>query len=196
MTVAVISQIAPMPPELNWTLSTAPSASEALSLQQYVAGEYPHASGSAAAQVVAPSGPIAAPTDCVSQAPRVLPPAASKAGAEIFISALDSLVETLHRDRKRRDIMHPSVDDRVALLRTLTADPAAEERFNRSMRRTRMVIVGLLAGGIATAAVAALVDAKWHGPPASPAAKQLTQQAPAAAQNGVASPGTAPKIGN
>jgi hypothetical protein len=177
VTRSVITPVTPVPEELNWTLSTAPTAAETLSLEQYVAGEYPHA-------------PEVQPVIQRSEEPRnaVVAAAAPKAamGAEIFISALDSLVETLNRDRTRRDIMHPSINDRVALLRALTADPAEEEKFNRSMRKTRLVIVCLLAAGIATAAIAAIVGEKPHPTPATAASS--TAPAPAPATAGTSSP--------
>lgn len=172
VTQGVITPVTPMPEELNWTLSTAPTAAETLSLQQYVAGEYPHAPG-------------VQPVIQRSEEPRTAVVASGMAGpksamgAEIFISALDSLVETLNRDRTRRDIMHPSINDRVALLRALTADPAEEEKFNRSMRKTRLVIVGLLAAGIATAAIAAIVGEKAPQRPATHPATAASPTAPA-----------------
>jgi Zn-dependent protease with chaperone function len=150
--------------------SPAPDSGEDVSLRQYVAGTYPHAADPHA------SLPPAEATDAL-MAELEKPRTPAQEGTEIFISALDTLVETLHRDRTRRDLMHPSPDDRVALLRTLTTDPAAEEKFNRSMQRTRLVIVLLLVAGIAVAAVAAVVGEKPVKPPA--ASQPATQVGPA-----------------
>jgi hypothetical protein len=45
--------------------------------------------------------------------------------------------------------MHPSINNRMELLRRLSADPAAADRFERKMRITRRLIVSLLVLGVA-----------------------------------------------
>jgi hypothetical protein len=82
----------------------------------------------------------------------------------VFISALDTIVEASHRSRTQRGLMHPSVNDRIALLRRLASDPLAVKRFDRSMRRIRLAIAAMLAAGIGAAVLAGSLD---QGPKAT-----------------------------
>ena len=72
-------------------------------------------------------------------------------GAEMFISALDTIVDLAHRSRQHRGWMHPSVNRRVELLRELESSPVARERFERMQMRVRVCIVVFagVAGGVA-----------------------------------------------
>jgi hypothetical protein len=76
-------------------------------------------------------------------------------------------VEIGHRSRDKKDWMHPSVNDRIALLRALAAKPEAVTRFDRQMRWTRVAVALLLIVGLGTATGATLLDNKYHSAPAN-----------------------------
>ena len=103
-----------------------------------------------------PGNAVAAPVAEKPQ-PRMVPNP-ELAGAEVFISALDAIMEVSHRDRNRRGWFHPSFASRAALLRKLALESRAEARFNRAMRRTRLWIVALAVVAVGTFLAAATVE--------------------------------------
>jgi Zn-dependent protease with chaperone function len=141
----------PLPAALAGALAVAPTPAEQVTVTDYRAGAYPHNPGA-----------TAPPPPSVDPLPASL---AELAGAEIFISSLDLLVEASHRDRNRRGLFHPSAANRMALLRRLALDPAAEIGFNRTLRRVRWFIVLLAAVGVATIGTALLLE---DTPPMTP----------------------------
>ncbi len=169
-----------LPPELQTALTTLPTAAETISVEQYLAGSYPHAGTAFPAPSPATANPTAsmpivtlphagalgsvrpqaslgAASVSASPLPAGAPPIGStsmtplQGGAEIFISALDAIVEVAHKSRERKGWMHPSVNQRIRLLRTLAIDPEAEAQFNARMFRTRVGIVLLVLAGMAAA---------------------------------------------
>ncbi|MCL2640502.1 MAG: M48 family metallopeptidase [Phycisphaerales bacterium] len=82
--------------------------------------------------------------------------AAPPSGAEIFISALDTITDLSHRSRNQRGWMHPSINQRVALLRELESSPVAQQRFARQQRRTRLYIILFAAAAVALTTYATL----------------------------------------
>ena len=139
-----------------------------VTVEQYAAGEYPHARPSDVPppKVIKPSGP-----NILNARPiqTVLSP--EIAGTEVFISALDALVEITHRSRDKRGWMHPSINNRAMLLRELARNPAAAAAFRHRMIRTRIIIAAVLVVGAATALMADRL-------PDPPAQEQPQQQLP------------------
>lgn len=140
---------------------------ETVTIQQYQAGNYPHAAafppgfaplGASAvpAHAASASSPAVSATPSASPSPALLLNP-QQAGAELFISALDGIVETSHRDRTRRGWMHPSISGRIALLRDLATYPAAARLFNRRMLRLRIYILLFVIAGAAAATLAAVL---------------------------------------
>lgn len=141
----------PDPSEFDASIVDArPAAPPVLTVQQYVAGEYPHArpDGIAGAVPAKASPPVLKAPPLQS----ALPP--EIAGTEVFISSLDTLMEITHRSREKRGWMHPSVNHRVQLLRTLATDPVAVKEFRRRMLLTRVIIGIVILLGILGAFVA------------------------------------------
>jgi Zn-dependent protease with chaperone function len=106
--------------------------SDAVSLDQYLTGNYPHAPQ--------PGVPTADPP--------VAEPAPLKP-TEIFISALDTIADLAHRSRNKKGWMHPSIADRIALLRRLANDPLMQKSFDRRMLRARLYIVAAFVAALA-----------------------------------------------
>ncbi len=142
---------------------------ETVTLEQYIAGNYPHSNQWAAAQRAEaaaqasvgaePNEPAAEkrravqvakpePAAVVNSGPAVL-------GAEVFVSALDTIIEVAHKSRNKAGWMHPSVNGRIALLRDLAVNRPAVIRFDRDQLFTRLAIAAVLMLGIALQAVAA-----------------------------------------
>jgi Zn-dependent protease with chaperone function len=141
------AQLPPEPaPAVDAALTPDPTPAESITLPQYIAGNYPHNPADSPAPSPAPARPLIA-----GLTPEV-------AGAEIFVSSLHTLVDAANRDRNRRGFFHPSINNRVALVRQLAADPTAEARFNRSMRRLRWLIVALAAAAATSFAAALILD--------------------------------------
>jgi Zn-dependent protease with chaperone function len=129
---ASIVDIQPLPPMVT--------------IEEYVAGAYPHARADVEGKVT--------PGPNIENAPAIrafLPPAV--AGTEVFISSLDALVELSHRSRDKRGWMHPSINHRVKLLRKLATDPVEAAAFKRRMVTTRVIIAIVIAAGAAMAIV-------------------------------------------
>ncbi len=76
------------------------------------------------------------------------------AGAEVFISSLDTIIELAHRSRDKKGWMHPSVNNRMALLRNLAMNPGAVAAFQRRMVTTRILILLIVVVGAAALVVA------------------------------------------
>jgi Zn-dependent protease with chaperone function len=142
------------PTNIQSILPSHPTTSDSITLEQYLAGQYPHAEPPAQMAVAAPP---AAPA--TSQTTSLTP---IKAGAEVFISALDTIIEVAHRSRERRGWMHPSVNNRIALLRQLARSQAAAILFNRRMLRTRIIISVVVAAGVIAATHALRLDQRSH----------------------------------
>jgi Zn-dependent protease with chaperone function len=140
-----------IPAPLADALAPAPTTAEQVTVDQYRAGLYPN---NPQGTPVSAEPPAAAP-----------PPPLEIAGAEIFISSLEAIIETSHRDRNRRGLFHPSVAQRASLLRRLALDPAAETRFNRALRRVRWLIVLLAVVSGATLAAAIYLESTQPTPP-------------------------------
>ena len=151
----------PPPAALRQPLTAAPTPAENITVEQYVAGAYPH-THTAASQAAPPSPAKYQETGT---------PPVELAGAEVFVSALEAIIATSHRDRTRRGWFHPSVANRVALVRDLAVNPMAEARFNRTMRRTRLGILGLAVLGMG----ALIALASLPTPPGAPAAPAHAQ---------------------
>jgi Zn-dependent protease with chaperone function len=143
---------------------------ERVTLDQYIAGTYPNALGMAAspATTVQPLNILIPETPSTPLAPAL-------AGAEVFISSLDTIMELAHRSRNKRGWMHPSINNRVALLRALAADDQAAAAFNRRMVTTRLMIALLVAAGAATLIVSMKLPA--HTPPHSQRSSETPLQA-------------------
>ena len=140
----------------DFILPPQPTAAD-VTLDAYRAGHYPHAADLsqvpplAAAAFPAHGAGTGAPHGSASTAPLHPASAASplQAGAEIFISALDAVVESSNRDRDHRGWMHPSVSDRFKLLRDMAAYPTLAEQFNRRMRKLRWIMAAFfIVGGV------------------------------------------------
>ncbi len=86
--------------------------------------------------------------------PPRLPPLV--AGAERFAQALLAVVGLTHRPRDRKGWMHPSISDRVALVRRLARDPQAVKAFDRRQRRLRQWIAASLVVGVVLVVLATL----------------------------------------
>lgn len=166
LTTPITAGMSPlMPPGLASALADAPTQAEHVTREQYLAGHYPHAQASANASPTPAIVEAFTSPEPAATAPPELSASPDRAGAEIFISSLDSIVETSHRDRERRGWFHPSVARRAQLLRELSVDPAAEARFNQSQRRTRHGIIAL--AGIALLTMAASIIVPENNIPAS-----------------------------
>ncbi len=166
---AVALTEAPDPSEFDASIvDVKPLPPQVVTVEEYAAGHYPHARGEGVASVVPPkSGPNilnAPPLRSPPPLQAVLPP--DIAGAEVFISSLDTLMEITHRSREKGGWMHPSVNHRVKLLRTLATDPAAVEEFRRRMVMTRIIIAVVILLGI----VGGLVTWRLPGPAVPPGA--------------------------
>jgi hypothetical protein len=160
---------APDPVEYSASIvDVQPMPTEGLTVEQYVAGAYPHAQASDVPppKLIKPRGP-----NILNARPiqTVLPP--EIAGTEVFISALDALVEITHRSRDKRGWMHPSINNRAMLLRELATNPTAVAAFRQRMIRTRLLIAAVLVVGATTALIADRL-------PDPPAQNQPQQQLP------------------
>jgi Zn-dependent protease with chaperone function len=113
-----------------------PQSATPLTLDQYLAGNYPTHTPTAA-EPAPPRPPLAA-----------LPEAPAVIGAEIFVSALDTIIEIAHKTRTKAGWMHPSVNDRIRLIRNLAVNRPAADRFNRDMFWTRILIAAAFALGL------------------------------------------------
>ena len=131
------------------------SAAEAVTLDQYIAGDYPNAAGTEfrPPATTTQDPPMIAPSPTVPSTP-------ATAGAEVFISSLDTIMELAHRSRNKRGWMHPSIDNRVSLLRTLAANTQAAAAFNRRMLTTRLMIALLAVIGGASLFISYQLPAK------------------------------------
>jgi Zn-dependent protease with chaperone function len=142
---AVALTEAPDPSEFDASIvDVKPLPPQVVTVEEYAAGHYPHARGAGVSSVVPPkSGPniLNAPPPPPVVSPEV-------AGTEVFISSLDTLMEITHRSREKGGWMHPSVNHRVRLQRTLATDPAAVEEFRRRMVVTRLIIAVVIVLGI------------------------------------------------
>jgi Zn-dependent protease with chaperone function len=170
-----------LPPEIGGAaaaLTLLETPAEVVTLQQYIAGAYPHAekeqapaavektdpgaadvrAGDASTGPPGPHGSHAAPASLKRAAFRGFTPA--QAGAEMFISALDTILELSHRSRNKRGWMHPSPNRRMALLRELTAQPLAAAQFGRRMVQTRLVIVALILAGMVAGSAGVVVESR------------------------------------
>ena len=155
-------------------LAGEPTEAEAVTLRQYVAGDYPHAAAGAPLQEAA--GGEAAATGAGGAAPGAKAEDFALPGAETFILALEGIVDTTQRDRRQRGLMHPSIEDRVELLRRMAVSPECEKRFGRTMRRTRWFIVALVVAGAASCVAAGILAGRTEG--AAGAATQAGASAP------------------
>jgi Zn-dependent protease with chaperone function len=167
--------------ELPQTLEQT-SVAEAVTLDQYLAGHYPNAVTTDNPNVETPHvarSPSAVISEAASTAAseildhtHIHPPiktTPATAGAEVFISSLDTIMELAHRSRNKRGWMHPSIDNRVALLRALAANTQAAAAFNRRMITTRLMIALLAVVGGAALYISMKLPEKTHpGKPASP----------------------------
>ena len=171
---AVALTEAPDPSEFDASIVDVRPLPQVATVEEYAAGHYPHARAEGVSSVVPPkSGPniLNAPPP-----PPVLPP--EVAGTEVFISSLDTLMEITHRSREKRGWMHPSVNHRVKLLRTLATDPAAVEEFRRRMLMTRIIIAVVILLGI----IGGLITLRLPAPAMPPGAggqQSPTIEAPA-----------------
>ena len=138
-------------------LAGEPTAAEAVTLRQYVAGDYPHAAANAPLQEAAGGGTVVAGAGGAVSGGREGAEDFALPGAEAFILALDGIADTTQRDRRQRGLMHPSIEDRVELLRRMAVSPECEKQFERSMRRTRLLIVALVAAGVASCVLAGVL---------------------------------------
>ncbi len=132
------------------------SGVEKITLDQYIAGSYPNASSSLPRTVASSAAPL----------PLNIPPTA--AGTEVFISSLDTIMELSHRSRNRRGWMHPSINNRVSLLRKLATNADAALAFNRRMLTTRLIITLLLVSGIASLYIANKLPSPPKSVPSDP----------------------------
>jgi len=123
-----------------------------ITVEQYVAGDYPHSRACRLEDGTA--GAAKAP----GRGPNIENSPAAVMGTEVFISSLDTLVELSHRSRNKRGWMHPSINNRVALLRKLAIDPGAAAAFRRRMVTTRLIIAVVIALGAAAWYVAAHLE--------------------------------------
>jgi Zn-dependent protease with chaperone function len=134
---------------------------EPLTLDQYLAGNFARgtegrgADAKAEANSEAPGEPaaVAAAVGESGVAPPAEKPAAIRTepavlGAEVFVSALDTIIEVAHKSRNKAGWMHPSVNGRIALIRDLAVNRPAAARFDSELWWTRAVIAGVLAAGI------------------------------------------------
>jgi Zn-dependent protease with chaperone function len=179
-----------LPPEIGGpaagALSMVTTPAEVVTLQQYIAGAYPHAgvgggsgsngdSGGGGEGEVGPApvtaGPMhsaAVPASLGRSSFRSFTPA--QAGAELFISALDTILELSHRARNRGGWMHPSPNRRMALLRELAAHPLAANAFRWKMIQTRMAIGLLILAGTIAGAAGMVLESRHAGHAAQPGA--------------------------
>jgi len=111
------------------------------------------------AVVAAYVAPISSGVAAVRGDGRMPPPVPGESlakGVEIFSSSLRQLVEMTHRSLNKRGWLHPSVQQRVALLEKLAAAPEAAAAFERMQRRVRWVIVAVVVVGLGLAVWAEL----------------------------------------
>jgi Zn-dependent protease with chaperone function len=131
---------------------------EPLTLDQYLAGNFARGGGGEKTEIAAGAGSDAAGAAVPSSVPP--PPATAEAaapairtepavlGAEVFVSALDTIIEVAHKSRNKAGWMHPSVNGRIALIRDLAVNRPAAARFDSELWWTRAVIAAVLAAGI------------------------------------------------
>jgi len=148
-------------------LTKYPTPAETVTKEAYIAGHYPHAQEN--------------PPPASAEVPVGL------AGAEIFVSSLESIVETSHRDRQRRGWFHPSVASRSELCRTLAANADAEARFNKRLKHTRYWILALAAVAATVLAISCLIpDQKAQAStPTATLTAPANQTAPASHPTGI-----------
>jgi Zn-dependent protease with chaperone function len=226
-----------LPPEIGGgaaaALSLMTTPAEVVTLQQYLAGTYPHAAAALDPPVgpsVAPPPPPASPLSPLATAPATsqpwtdpsaaatpttenaiepratlnvepqaaatveahappfsqLPPPAlrtftpAQAGAELFISALDTILDLSHRARNRGGWMHPSPNQRMALLRRLATQPAAVRDFSRRMLQTRLAIIAVMIAGLTAGTAGVILEVKASARATHPATTlEATPTAPA-----------------
>jgi hypothetical protein len=122
--------------------------SNAVTLDQYLTGNYPHAPQ--------PGVPTADPP--VAEAVAHHPPISEEPQkpTEIFISALDTIADLAHRSRNKKGWMHPSIGDRIVLLRRLGNDALLQKSFERRMLRARLYVVAAFVVGLTLSAYAAM----------------------------------------
>ncbi len=113
----------------------APTLLEQITAEQYMRGEV----------LLEPA--IAPAVELVAPAPATV----TLQGAEVFNSALETLVDVAHRSRDRASWMHPSINNRLALLRQLAGDERAAAAFRRRMIFTRVFILLVFVAGLAGA---------------------------------------------
>jgi STE24 endopeptidase len=161
-------------PPLPETSSAGPAVSlsgiPTFTLAQFMAAEHPATPSPVVSDgpgTPSPAGPPVAAGAPAAGAAALTPFTPLQGGAEVFISALSSIVEIGHRSRDKKDWMHPSVNDRIALLRALAAKPEAVTRFERQMRWTRVAVALLLIVGLGTGTAATFLDNKYHPAPAN-----------------------------
>jgi hypothetical protein len=87
-------------------------------------------------------------------------------GAEVFISALDMIADLACRSREKKGWMHPSINNRIGLLRELSGSALARKAFERRMLRARLCLGALLLLAIALTAHSALGTPAPKGPAA------------------------------
>lgn len=138
---------------------------EPLTLDQYLAGNFargnpaPRSETAAPAESAAPAvAPVTALSAALEPAPKDPPPPADTPpltrpepavlGAEVFVSALDTIIEGAHKSRNKAGWMHPSVNGRIALIRDLAVNRPAAMSFDRELIWTRVLIAGVLAAGV------------------------------------------------
>jgi Zn-dependent protease with chaperone function len=92
----------------------------------------------------------------------VMKPAGIAGGAELFSSALVTLIELSNRDTRKGNWTHPSPASRVELVRTMAVNPAAVEAFEKRRWWTRAWIAALLVASAAILAAAILAE-HWLG---------------------------------
>jgi STE24 endopeptidase len=111
----------------------------AMTPEAYAAAPVSESAGPVEIPVVVVPPPVAAVTDTGNL----------EKGAEIFASSLKQLVELSHRSLNRRGWLHPSVNQREALVHRLAASPEAAAAFERKMVWLRWGIAAFVAMGLA-----------------------------------------------
>ncbi len=71
-------------------------------------------------------------------------PPADRSAVEVYASALRKLAEQSGSQPKRRTWQHPSVHERIAVLRLLATNPSARRRFERRVRWTALLLTCLV----------------------------------------------------
>jgi Zn-dependent protease with chaperone function len=147
---------------------------EPLTLDQYLAGNFARGNAPAADTAAPTSDPAAASTAAPPPPPPpAIRPEPAVLGAEVFVSALDTIIEVAHKSRNKAGWMHPSVNGRIALIRDLAVNRPAAEHFDRELLLTRIVI----AGSFAIGALLLTATLRLPAPPTPP-----TPDAPPAVQ--------------